>query len=307
MSDPPLAPQLSAAAVLNAALPIAQTAARTHTGLVREHNEDAVACVADAGLFVLADGMGGYNAGEVASGMASMILKTGLGGDLLRKQAGGKADDAQGLHTIIARHVDVANRAIFDAAQRQPQYEGMGTTLVVAVVGTHTMTVAHLGDSRAYRLRDGVLTQITKDHSLLQEQLDAGMITPEQAHFSRNKSLVTRAMGVDPLIQLELHDHDLQPGDVYLLCSDGLTDMVEDAQIAQSLTTLYASVEACADELVNMANQAGGRDNVSVVLIKIGELQSTLSSNNVSSNTSQPQGFGDTIARQAGKLFGWIK
>jgi PPM family protein phosphatase len=298
--DPATQPALSAAAVLNAALPIVQTAARTHTGLVRDHNEDALACVPDAGLFVLADGMGGYNAGEVASGMAGMILKSGLGGDLMRKQASGKTEDAQALHHIVARHVDVANRAIFDAAQRQPQYEGMGTTLVVAVVGKQTITVAHLGDSRAYRWRQGGLTQITKDHSLLQEQLDAGLIPPELAHVSRNKSLVTRALGVDPLIQLEIHDHALQAGDIYLLCSDGLTDMVEDAQIAHSLTTLYASVEACADALVNMANQAGGRDNVSVVLIKIGELQSTQSS-------SQTQGMGNTIAKQAGKLFGWIK
>jgi PPM family protein phosphatase len=305
MSELPPEQTLSAAAILNAALPIAQTAARTHTGLVREHNEDAIACVPDAGLFVLADGMGGYNAGEVASGMAGMILKTGLGGDLLRKQAAGKtAEDTHALYDMIARHVDVANRAIFDAAQRQPQYEGMGTTLVVAVVGARSVAVAHLGDSRAYRFRGGVLTQITKDHSLLQEQVDAGLLTREQAHTSRNKSLVTRALGVDPLINLELHEHDLQPGDLYLLCSDGLTDMVEDAQIAQSLTTLYASVEACADELVNMANQAGGRDNVSVVLIKIGDVQSTP----LSSETNRPtQGLGDTIARQAGKLLGWIK
>jgi PPM family protein phosphatase len=278
-------------------LPIAQSTARTHTGLVREHNEDAVACAPEAGLFVLADGMGGYSAGEVASGMAGMILKTGLGGDLLRRQA--HAGQAPDVHGIIARHVDVANRAIYEAAQRQPQYEGMGTTLVLAVVGKLTVTVAHLGDSRAYRLREGVLMQITKDHSLLQEQVDAGMIPADLAHLSRNKSLVTRALGVDPLINLEVHDHALRSGDVYLLCSDGLTDMVEDAQIADSLTTLYASVEAAADALINMANQAGGRDNVSVMLIKIGELDAT-------DAESQAQGAG-TIAKQANKLFGWIR
>jgi protein phosphatase len=276
-------------------LPIAQSAARTHTGLVRDHNEDAIACAPDAGLFVLADGMGGYSAGEVASGMAGMILKTGLGGDLLRQRAKG-SEGVPSLHTTINRHVDVANRAIFDAAQRQPQYEGMGTTLVLAVVGTRDVTVAHLGDSRCYRLRDGVLTQITKDHSLLQEQVDAGLIPADLASLSRNKSLVTRALGVDPLIDLEIHDHALQSGDVYLLCSDGLTDMVHDDEIAESLTSLYASVEAAADALIQMANQAGGRDNVSVVLIKIGELDAT----------NQAAGTG-TIAKQASRLFGWIR
>lgn len=278
-------------------LPIAQSAARTHTGLVRDHNEDAIACAPDAGLFVLADGMGGYSAGEVASGMAGMILKTGLGGDLLRRRASSNTEGAASLHTVIGRHVDVANRAIFDAAQRQPQYEGMGTTLVLAVVDKRDITVAHLGDSRAYRLRAGVLTQITKDHSLLQEQVDAGLIPADLASLSRNKSLVTRALGVDPAIDLEIHDHALQSGDVYLLCSDGLTDMVDDVEIAESLTSLYASVEAAADALIQMANHAGGRDNVSVVLIKIGELEAT----------DQTVGTGTTIAKQASKLFGWIR
>jgi protein phosphatase len=282
-------------------LPIAQSAARTHTGLVRDHNEDAIACAPDAGLFVLADGMGGYNAGEVASGMAGMILKTGLGGDLLRQRARGAQDNTPNLHTVIARHVDVANRAIFEAAQRQPQYEGMGTTLVLAVVSKRDITVAHLGDSRCYRYRAGALTQITKDHSLLQEQIDAGMISPEMAAYSRNKSLVTRAMGVDPAIDLEIHDHPLQAGDVYLLCSDGLTDMVDDGVIAQSLTSLYASVEAAADTLIQVANQAGGRDNVSVVLIKIGELEST------DASTAGGATGTDTIAKHASKLFGWIR
>ncbi|MGL4573587.1 MAG: Stp1/IreP family PP2C-type Ser/Thr phosphatase [Burkholderiaceae bacterium] len=293
MSEPPKRVETPAEAPY---LPIAQSAARTHTGLVRDHNEDAIACAPDAGLFVLADGMGGYSAGEVASGMAGMILKTGLGGDLLRRRASSNTEGAPSLHTVIGRHVDVANRAIFDAAQRQPQYEGMGTTLVLAVVDKRDITVAHLGDSRAYRLRAGTLTQITKDHSLLQEQVDAGLIPADLASLSRNKSLVTRALGVDPAIDLEIHDHALESGDVYLLCSDGLTDMVDDAQIAESLTSLYASVEAAADDLIQMANRAGGRDNVSVVLIKIGELDAT----------NQAAGTG-TIAKQASKLFGWIR
>jgi PPM family protein phosphatase len=278
-------------------LPIAQTAARTHTGMVREHNEDAIACAPDAGLFVLADGMGGYNAGEVAAGMTGMILKTGLGGDLLRLHAQAASAPAN-VQSAVRHHVEVANLAIYQAAQRQPQYEGMGTTLVLAVVGAHSVTIAHLGDSRAYRLRDGVLMQVTKDHSLLQEQVDAGVISAEMAHLSRNKSLVTRALGVDPLINLEIHDHALRSGDVYLLCSDGLTDMLEDAQIAESLTTLYASVEAAADALVNMANQAGGRDNVSVVLVKIGE---------VSAPAASPGEGTSALAKQASRLFGWIK
>jgi protein phosphatase len=164
--------------------------------------------------------------------------------------------------------VDNANRAIFNAANANPQYSGMGTTLVVAVFRGARLLVGHVGDSRAYRLRGGRLSQITRDHSLLQEQIDAGLITPEQAAFATHKNLVTRAVGVEDTVLLETHLHEVVPGDVYLLCSDGLSDMLDDAGIAQ----LLKSHELLADAgraLVDAANDAGGKDNISVVLVRV--------------------------------------
>ena len=161
------------------------------------------------------------------------------------------------------------NTSIYQAAQSQPQYAGMGTTLVCAVFYDNKVTVAHIGDSRMYRHRGGELACITRDHSLLEEQISAGIITREQARHSQNKNLVTRALGVDPTVEPELHDHDVLPGDVYLLCSDGLNDMVEDEEISMTLGALSANLPVCADQLIGQANDNGGRDNVSVILIKV--------------------------------------
>jgi protein phosphatase len=165
--------------------------------------------------------------------------------------------------------VDNANRAIFNAANSNPQYAGMGTTLVVALFRDNRLLVGHVGDSRAYRLRGGRLQQITRDHSLLQEQIDAGLITPEQAAFSANKNLVTRAVGVEDTVLLETHQHDVQPGDVYLLCSDGLSDMLDDDTIAQILQA-QAPLDAACKALIEAANDAGGKDNISVILVRTG-------------------------------------
>jgi PPM family protein phosphatase len=143
----------------------------------------------------------------------------------------------------------------------------MGTTLVVAAFREDRLLVGHVGDSRAYRMRAGRLEQITRDHSLLQEQIDAGLITPEQAAFSSNKNLVTRAVGVEDAVLLETHVHDVQPGDLYLLCSDGLSDMLPDVSISQILAAAPALPEACR-ALIAAANDAGGRDNISVILAR---------------------------------------
>jgi len=163
--------------------------------------------------------------------------------------------------------VDNANRAIFNAANTNPQYAGMGTTLVVAVFRDDRLMLGHVGDSRCYRLRAGRLQQITRDHSLLQEQIDAGLITLEQAAFSANKNLVTRAVGVEDTVLLEIHPHDILPGDLYLLCSDGLSDMLDDTRILQVLLA-HDSLPACTQALIAAANDAGGKDNISVVLVR---------------------------------------
>jgi PPM family protein phosphatase len=233
-------------------------------GRARSNNEDSVALDEAVSLAVLADGMGGYNAGEVASNMATGFIRTELGRWL--REASAQASDTE-VRRAMDICVDNANRAIFNAANSNPQYAGMGTTLVVSVFRDDRLLVGHVGDSRAYRLRGGRLQQITRDHSLLQEQIDAGLITPEQAAFSANKNLVTRAVGVEDTVLLETHEHDVLPGDLYLLCSDGLSDMLDDATIGQLLQA-YDSLEATARALVDAANDAGGKDNISVILVR---------------------------------------
>jgi protein phosphatase len=163
--------------------------------------------------------------------------------------------------------VDNANRAIFNAANTNPRYAGMGTTLVLGVFRPEGLLLGHVGDSRAYRLRGGQLTQISRDHSLLQEQLDAGLLTPEEAVFSSNKNLVTRAVGVEDAVMLELHQHELQPGDLYLFCSDGLSDMLDDDALRQLLIN-HPSLSEAAQALIDGANDMGGRDNIALVLVR---------------------------------------
>ncbi len=242
-------------------------------GMVRSHNEDSIANDARFGLVILADGMGGYNAGEVASGMATTVLMTELQSVLSHTAPFEPDEGGAEAHTVAARlmreQITKANTAIFSASQSQPQYSGMGTTLVTALFYDNKMTVAHIGDSRLYRFREGQFSQITRDHSLLQEQIDSGMITEEEAKHSQNKNLVTRALGIDPTVEAEVHDHETRPGDIYLLCSDGLSDMVEDPEIGLTLETLGGNLNLAAQQLVQMANDNGGRDNVSVLLVKI--------------------------------------
>ena len=223
------------------------------TGRARSNNEDAVALDERAALAVLADGMGGYNAGEVASGMLTTFIQAELGRWL--HEASAQASDAD-VRRAMDICVDNANRAIFNAANANPQYAGMGTTLVLSVFREQRLLLGHVGDSRAYRLRAGRLAQLTRDHSLLQEQLDAGLITPEQAAYSANKNLVTRAVGVEDTVLLETHLHATEPGDLYLMCSDGLSDMVPDARIAQVL-------------LSHESLPAGGKDNIAVILVRV--------------------------------------
>ena len=246
-------------------------AARTDPGMVRGHNEDAVFVNPHLGLAILADGMGGYNAGEVASGMATMFLSSELETAITARPPH-LIDPASGkplAHLYLTEKIAAANTAIFNAAESQPQYAGMGTTLVTVLFYDNRLTVAHLGDSRLYRLRGEEFIPLTRDHSLLQEQIDSGMISPEEARLSQNKNLVTRALGVDPSVETEIHDYPVELGDIYLLCSDGLNDMVEGEEIQMTLQMLSANLELAAMQLIEMANDNGGRDNVSVILIKV--------------------------------------
>ena len=243
---------------------------KTDPGMVRSHNEDSVFGNPHRGLVILADGMGGYNAGEVASGMATTVLSTELDTAFATRSPDDvNPDGTPYSHAAVREQVSRTNSAIYNAAESQPQYAGMGTTLVLALFHDDRVTAAHIGDSRLYRLRDGALEQLTRDHSLLQEQIDAGMISAEEARHSQNKNLVTRALGVDPEVETEIHDHEVRVGDIYLLCSDGLNDMVEDEETALTLQALGANLELAATQLIQMANDNGGRDNVSVILVKV--------------------------------------
>jgi serine/threonine protein phosphatase PrpC len=235
---------------------------RTDPGLARENNEDSVTVDEPTRLAVLADGMGGYNAGEIASGMATTFIKSELGRWL--SQAGRHANSRE-VRRAMEICVDNANRSIFNAANSNPQYSGMGTTLVLGVFQDGRLILGHIGDSRCYRLRGTEFQQITKDHSLLQEQMDAGLITAEQAATSSNKNLVTRALGVEDAVLLEVNENKVEPGDIYLMCSDGLSDMVDDRGIAGILAG-EVPLEQKVAQLIDTANANGGRDNISVLL-----------------------------------------
>lgn len=265
---------------------------QTDPGMVRSHNEDSVAYEQNCGLVVLADGMGGYNAGEVASGIAASVVITEITQSLRnanptdyvclcpgkgeetdpaffgKKKHRAVAGDELGV-LLLRDNIQKANSSIFQAAQSQPQYAGMGTTIVAALFYDNRVVVGHIGDSRMYRLRGEKLETITRDHSLLQEQIDSGMISVEDARLSKNKNLVTRAVGIEAETTPEIHVHDVLPGDIYLLCSDGLNDMVEDEDIQSALYAMQGNLPLAAEQLIQMANDNGGRDNVSVILVKV--------------------------------------
>ena len=248
-----------------------QLAEITDTGKVREHNEDAIGSDADIGLMVLADGMGGYNAGEVASGIAVQTI-TELASEGADRESRNDLDPSTGLmrQSIVLRDaVARANKIIFQTAQSQTHCEGMGTTLVCALFYDNKVSLAHVGDSRAYRLRGNKFEQLTLDHSLLQELVDRGFYSEEEAQRSTNRNYVTRALGVEPTVEVEVREFDVLPEDVFLLCSDGLPDMVEDEDIHLTISTFNASLDVVGQQLVNLANEHGGRDNVSVMLAQV--------------------------------------
>ncbi len=248
-----------------------QFAEITDTGMVRDHNEDAIGSDSDIGLMVLADGMGGYNAGEVASGIAVQTI-TELALEGADRESRNEVDPSTGLmrQSIVLRDaVSRANKIIFQTAQSQTHCEGMGTTLVCALFYDNKVSLAHVGDSRAYRLRSSKFEQLTLDHSLLQELVDRGFYSEEEAQRSTNRNYVTRALGVEPTVEVEEHEFDVLPDDVFLLCSDGLPDMVEDEDIHLTISTFNASLDVVGQQLVNLANEHGGRDNVSVMLAQV--------------------------------------
>jgi len=216
--------------------------------------------------------MGGYKAGEVASAIAAKVIFDGVRDGRTRhhftrtRDAHGESAEA----TLIRATIEAANKYIFQTAHEIPQCQGMGTTIVAALFSIGRVTIAHVGDSRIYRMRDAELKQITSDHSLVQELIDRGFFTPEEAQANTPKNLVTRALGIDEAVQVDVQELETQPGDIYLLCSDGLNDMVNDEDIRLTLSKYSANLLQAAHELVGLANAGGGKDNISVVLARPG-------------------------------------
>lgn len=245
-------------------------AAASDPGRKRAQNEDRVGSDPDHGIAVLADGMGGHKGGEVASGLAVETILADLSAGLESGPA--EEDDELGFSpesALTRRIIEHTNQIIHQTALTQPQYEGMGTTVVAALFYDDQLTLAHVGDSRAYRLRDEHLEQLTRDHTLMQELVERGFYTPEEARASLNRNIVTRALGIEPEVRVDVQEDVALPGDVYLLCSDGLNDMLDDESIRLTLCEMGDNLAGGVERLVADANEAGGSDNVSVVLVKV--------------------------------------
>ena len=247
-------------------------ALKTHPGLVRPLNEDAIGADPSCGLFVLADGLGGYNAGEVASVMAISSVLERLTSAIEKFDA---EDGAFTPDEAIYDTVTDINASIYNAALNSTAFEGMATTLVIGWFLGGRLWVAHTGDSRLYRYRDSMLEQLTRDHSFSQELLDAGMVTEEEARSLPAKNLVTRALGAGAVIEPEIHNVDVLGGDIILLCSDGLTEMVGTYEIEGLLSINEEDMHETARRLVDLANESGGRDNISVIVVRVSSVGET--------------------------------
>ena len=236
---------------------------RTDVGLKRKHNEDRLAVFPDKGLVLLADGMGGYNAGEVAS---QLVIDT-MAAELIPML--GKMAKVIGKDEIVSA-VEISNLAIFNAVEQNAELNGMGTTLVLAVFQGKQAAFAHVGDSRLYRLRDEKFEQLTSDHSMLQELLDRGMFETEEEAMDAGvpSSVLTRGLGVEYDVEVDFRVEGLQDGDIYLLCSDGLSGMIPDEAIQSVLESLTDDLSGAADLLTKLALENGGKDNISLILAR---------------------------------------
>lgn len=243
----------------------------TEVGNVRTNNEDSLAQDASLGLLVLADGMGGYNAGEVASAITTATVLQ-LVRAQLPKIGSGERDPATGYRresALLKNAVESAHRAVLTRAEKDPSCAGMGTTVDALLIHHGLVSIAHVGDSRAYRYRGGKLSQLTRDHSLLEELVASGQYSREDASKLVRKNIVTRALGVEAELSVDIIEEPAQIGDLYLLCSDGLTDMTSDEQIQQIMEIRSFKLELLARALVNLALQGGGKDNISVALVRV--------------------------------------
>lgn len=247
--------------------PVLRIAGESDTGRVRDHNEDCIAVRPDLGLAVLADGMGGHRAGEVASGLAVRAVVDELERALSESPlVSGAEDDGTEAVYLTLNIVAQANTMVYQNAQASPEHNGMGTTLVLALFTSDSVTIAHVGDSRAYRLRNSCLERLTHDHSMIEEAVRKGMFTPEEAQRNFGKNIITRALGIGPDVDTDVQQFAICTGDLYLLCSDGLTDVVSDTDLQLALQNSGTDLEQAVRRLIELANVRGGHDNISAVL-----------------------------------------
>lgn len=281
---------------------VVDVAVLSDAGLVRGHNEDSTGADLASGLLMVADGMGGYRAGEVASAIAVTATvrsyRSGLRGliDLIENDESSDSQvSAEG--RVLRDAFRNANNLILDTADSNPEYQGMGTTVVGLSFHDGQVSVGHVGDSRAYLYRGDELSQLTSDHTVRQELIDRGLYTREEADAAISRNLVTRALGIDKDVSIDVADHNFEPGDLYLLCSDGLNDMLEFDDIQKLVRQLSNDLDALATALVRAANRAGGEDNISVLLARV-------KTANSSGSTGIDTGNGVSLIQ---KIFGWFR
>jgi protein phosphatase len=256
---------------------------------VRVNNEDSLDIDRELGLFIVADGMGGHNSGEVASDLAVSTIR-----DYARRMIGGEKilvpDGSDPSLPVRCRQLEYfiksANIVIYEKGRAFPKDAGMGTTVVAVLADDKSLSVAHVGDSRLYLFRRGSLSQLTQDHSLVGDQVRRGLITPEAAAHSTLQNILTRAVGAEPEVKVDVAEHPVLPGDVVLLATDGLDKMVSDEEVARVLAAEPAPAQAV-DTLVDLARRAGGLDNITVVCGRLGAVR--------------PQGFWGKVARLWGR------
>lgn len=240
----------------------------TDVGLSRDHNEDSISWDVELGLVMLADGMGGHNAGEVASEMAVTAIRDALLDVLTPEVVESKVIKCE---DAVREAVIYANEEIHEEANRKIECAGMGTTVVLTLFHEDKVTYAHVGDSRIYRLRNGEFNQLTADHSLVQEMIDSGYLTQEEAMVSSSRNLITRALGIAPEVEVDVITEALDIEDVYLLCSDGLSDLLTERDMSRILVSHRDQLGDAAQQLVDLANERGGTDNISVILVTMHE------------------------------------
>jgi len=241
-------------------------AGRSDVGKVRQGNEDSLFASEERGVFIVADGMGGHVAGEVASQIVAETVGPGVSEAVAKGLSGAE------LESRMLDLIEEANKAILERADNEPEKRGMGTTLtLLALVPEGEYVMHQVGDSRGYLLRDGTLSQVTRDHTVVQQQVERGALTPEQARDHPLSHILTRALGTEPNVDADTYGATFQLGDTFLLCSDGLSGMVTDEELEEILSTPGSDLQGIADALIDAANAAGGMDNITAIVVRVEE------------------------------------